>query len=375
MKVPIQLLPTLPMQKMESTTIYHVDFVPQPPFQRPKNFKPEEKYLASGAKMMTVTSYSESFPQQPLTATYPATSLMETTLPNNPGRFDNLETSHQQLYKPWPGFHRPYGYCEPLQSPMFQGKFSGLTVTMQDYPQKPLCRPRTCYKREEEGILPNANKVLVTGKAFKLPEITDYPKLQNCSTKSTSLKACISSKENTYQHHLDKALSMTPHPRNGICHSLPCRNSEVCDTLNSKPVRKELNEQLDDATVSAVGGNNGPSAQTLDGKMSERAANRSEYFQFSTTTPHIRHGDKSEREFRPSEAKFVGVSENHSMFVSYTGKSTQLVKPPLGRQPNYQPANPTGEEPFTANTTYHHYFPIRSLPEHQICLAEQMLQA
>ena len=429
MKVPSRLLPTLPVEKMESQTIYYYDFVPQPPFQRPKNFKPEEKHQASDAKIMTVTSYNVFFPQKPLIATYPATSLMETTMPNIRDTTDDFETSHQQVYKPWPGRHRPNAYCEPLQSPMFRGKFSKLTVTMRDYPQKPLCRPRTCYRREEEGILPNFRQEggPTTGKAFKLPEIKNPPNLQKSSMKSTESMAFTSCKElNALHQQRDKSLSVTSHPKDdGVCHlKLPCPNSLAisghdeenllqcpdacyrrlqkqpsqemafkkrqgykemkrpqknftCNKLTFIPAGKELRVQLDEATESTQREKDGQSVkqiQTFDEKKSSRTINHSKYFQFSTTSPRVRYGDKTERKFRPSEAKFVGVSENRGAFVHQTGKPAKLTKP-LDEKDNDQQAKHRREEPFTAITTYHEFFPVRSLPKQEICLAEQILQA
>lgn len=430
MKVPSQFLPTLPSEKMESRTMYHCDYIPQPPFQRPKAFKPEERHHVSDAKLMDETSYGEDFPRRPLRATYPSASLMHTSMPTIQDKTDDFETSNQQLYESWSGFHRPYGYCEPLQSPMFQGKFNGMTVTMRDYPQKALGRPRTCYKRKDEGVGSDVKMDGITniGQFLKLPEIgmRDFPKLQNHRKKNVETKAATYGKvEHVIQYQRDNPPSLAPCPKRGMCLPRPenlgvsnygrmdlstsqkesysrkekqpplekslkkeeqYNRSEAPtenithNRLSFKPVSKELQVQIGEAVECQAAesaweqrdGKRMKQIHNFGGKLYGNTVNHSDYFQFSSTSPRVRHGDKSERKFKPSKTKFVGVSESHGIFVPQNGEPAKLIKPLDEQNSEHQARR---EEPFTAMTTYHEFFPIRNLPKQEICLVEQMLQA
>ena len=94
---------------------------------------------------------------------------------------------------------------------------------------------------------------------------------------------------------------------------------------------------------------------------------QSEYVQPILPPSTIRFGDKNERPFLPSNAKFYGITENKERFVPLNGKPAQSCKP---YDPGYR-----STEPLLSNTTYQEEFIKRQLPKQDICPAALLLVA
>ncbi len=106
-----------------------------------------------------------------------------------------------------------------------------------------------------------------------------------------------------------------------------------------------------------------------------RPVNQTDYFQFHTLKPRIRYGDRFERlrhEYPHRTEKWSLVTDNQIRFMTpLCGKRAEICKPLDSRSSQ----NDAEKEkvPFCGKTSYNDHYPIKQLPERDICPAELLL--
>ena len=360
---------------------------------------------------------------------------MRSTLPKISEAVNCYESCHKNFHKPWRGWHRPAAYGEIPAQNLFEGKFTGQSVSKKDFTKdisehgrpstscKPVQKAHINSSAKFDGTTTNSEffvapeheqrEILLRKKSKKNVEtleplhgrvehMTQYrqdnpgfwkhpPKQSMCAPHPDTLTLSSDTRmdlKTLHQTSYQTKWAQQPRPSTSCkknqdyYHSNAAFDGERRHQVDFKPVppavQLQLCQSIDQQAASfAYAQKDGKQMKTAynfgRAPFCAETVNQSEYFRFKKPPTQIRHGDKSERPFQPSTIKFEAVSESHARFVPQKGKPAESLKPLDSR---YKQNSSGGEESKGRQpwgTTYAEEFPCRELPRRDICPAELLL--
>ena len=339
---------------------------------------------------------------------------------------DSYVTMNQKMLKEWPDYHCPQSYGEPITAPFFQGEFDGKTVFQNDFKKDVILfgRPSTSFKKSETTHVKNAafHSETTNKSDYKLPQIFTREQVhlrqdakKNKETMDTSNEKMDAltqyQRDNPGFRHLPvKQCLLAPQPDNLKLFAGPqqtitenqanykyFQNAPRPRTTCKKKQQHHANSgQFDDRTsfktdfqpipleemmaqaqidkqAAAIGatykmGAQAKQAQDYGHRFTGKTTN-SVHFQQWNVSPRIRHGDRSEITYRPSNHPFNVKSETSTNFVPMTVRPSKSCKPldvHFGQQSSLCQA-------MASTTSYGDHFLPKPLPPKEQCPAELLL--
>ena len=354
---------------------------------------------------------------------------------NGTSHHDRFVTTNKVLFRKWSEDGRQDAYCEPPQHAQIflGGKFDLKSVSQADYTAEILMkgRPSTSCKKVESMYQSNGKFTNATtnNSTYNLPKISERVQLnlRNESKKNNeTLEKMHGNIQGETQYRRDNPGYHTfPLPR-GICPPAMDKLSlfqghfngtsehrsnytNFCDpprprtsfkkTEKSRalsaevkfdgstttqlafqpiPIKKQKTEHMEvtqlgaDISEAQKKGERVKKAQHFGLQCNYTTTNKNEYFQFWKTRPRVRYGDRCERVFKPSSVKFASISETRSSYVPLKASPSQSFKQALDFSEGglVRSAN---KAPMNSVTAYREEFPVRNLPQREVCPAEALL--
>ena len=420
-------LPSIPKIKLNTLTTTQQDFVIPKLLPRPPNYKPEEAYHKPEVPISQESTYAESYPLRELQRDPPVCKVTRVTLPRIVESPQDYTTSHGDAMKHWKGAHRPPGYSEPIQKPLFAGEILKQSVTQTDFSTEATkdFQPQTSYKKTDTAHRSNEQfDDNTTHKEYfkenKLPQDKGSLYLKNQSRKHEQTLIPLTGKfpdmtqyqldHNSGHLNLQRKRRMIPPIQdnlrrclympmdctttNNICYrtwesqpppSTPCKMEDeyvkpsgpFVDTPHTarefvwppkdKLVKSYLGTNMQAAKFAQIDKNarDMKCIHQFNGKFDSSTVTKLDYAQL-VTKPRERFGDKAERIYKPIPDRFNAVSENQASFTYMKGKPAQCLKPTENMIAN--------RDKVATETTYMYHYPVKPLQLRDICPAELLLQ-
>lgn len=387
--VPARILPRAPpAASMDLLSMSCKDFV-EKPLNLVGKVVAENNLKIPKAPFQDSTTYKSHYYPTIATSSSPVSkSLMKTTMPRivevKPD--ENYLTTNQCTLKKWSGSNRSVPYKELQEPPFFTGKFQKKTVTSVDYSGtavkggKPstTCKKQLTWQAPEEGF----DGCTTNKMAYKLPIIGQRGPMH--------IKGRSQVMEETMEPSTGKVESLTQYRRDNpgflfktsrrtvpqpqleklVLFRGPLINQSEQRVSFKEPSMPPLQRIQSGYSAVEKASRDKIPQRRIDGKPD--SINKTEYFQFWETTPRVRHGDNSERVYRPSEQRFVAESETSASFPPIAGGKASKVCEPLDVR--FGNKAPKHGHTFSGQTAYNGDYTPRPLPKAEVCPAEAVLQ-
>lgn len=422
------LLPSVPKVKLNALTMTQQDFVVPKLLPRPPNYKPEETYHEPKVSLPHQTMYTESYPLRELQRNPPAYKVVRVTLPQIVEAPPDYTTSHGDTMRHWKGAHRPPGYAEPIQEPLFAGELQKQSITQKDFSTEATrdFQPRKSFKKADEThqsgekfddntthkecyrvdnlqqhevgsfFLKNHSKkhketlVPLTG-AF--PDTTQYRQDHSSGCLNLQRKRrMIPPIQDNLRRRLYMPMDCTT--VNDVCYrmwdtqpppSTPCKMEDEyvkpsVPFLGTSHTAREFAPPPKDKLMQSYVSTNTQAAKLaqvhknakdmkhihrFDERFNSTTVTKSDYAK-PVTKPRERFGDRAERLYKSIPFRFDAVSENQANYICSNGKPAQCLKPAENRIAN--------RNKLATETSYVSHYPVQPLQSQDICPAELLLQ-
>ena len=348
-KVPVRVLPAIPMGKMDLVSVSHNDFVPLPIDHDRKNIKPEEKAFKSDAANREPPHrllFQGKFPDV-VDQGKPGTSYKKAeTAHLSDAKFDGSSSSKSIYTLPnivtednMPVFTKKSSKKNRESMRKSSGKMEKMTKYKTDHPGYETF-PR---KRQQCPPEPDKLQLFSHGKidGIATEQQANFKKWKDQPKPSTPF----------YKTKYEAPNSSFEGLTSNMDQFKPVRvEQHVAELTKTNQIAAELGYSQRDGKAVKL-------AQHFGGQFTASTTNKSEYSQYWQTTPRVRYGYSYEKSYKPSPVKFCAQSEMKRHFTALDAKPAKSFKPRF---------HPPSKQKIENSTAYREDFPFRALPRREV---------